>query len=115
MAGEQRVSGVVRPWCVVPVLSRINPDTPLPWEKDEDQAPEAAWKALVQEVVSELDSGYDLTPTTHRALVTVRELLFAHHPDLDEARSKGMMCVACWDTWPCSVYQVIEKGMRRGE
>lgn len=84
-------------------------------QPSEPEGAEAAWKALVQEVVSELDCGYDSTRAQHQALITLRELLFAHHPDLDEARSKGMMCVACWETWPCAVYQVIEKGMRRGE
>jgi hypothetical protein len=49
------------------------------------------------------------------ALVAVRDLLQEHQPDLDESRSSGLTCVPCWDTWPCGVFQAIEKASHHGE
>jgi hypothetical protein len=76
---------------------------------------EAAWKALLAPTLEELaDPHMDLSRDQYVALIAVRELLFRHHPNLDEELSAGLMCVECWDTWPCDVYQVIEKASRHG-
>jgi hypothetical protein len=77
---------------------------------------EAAWKALLAPTLEEINNPDPICSSRadYVALIAVRELLFRHHPNLDEARSAGLMCLECWDTWPCDVYQVIEKASRHG-
>ncbi len=57
----------------------------------------------------------DPGPVESFALLAVRDLLEGHSPAPWEDHSTALMCRACWDTWPCDVYQVIEVASHHGE
>lgn len=57
----------------------------------------------------------DPGPVEAFALRAVYRLLCEHWPSIDESHSTALMCLTCWDGWPCGVYQAIEKESHHGE
>jgi hypothetical protein len=69
----------------------------------------------LRSIIGEQYRHADPGPVESFALIAVHELLGEHQPQPDEAHSSGVMCLTCWDTWPCGVYRVIKNASRRGE
>lgn len=55
----------------------------------------------------------DPSPVQAWALRVVKAQLEEHHPEIDDSRATGLVCLECWDAWPCKVYELIETESRR--
>ena len=72
------------------------------------------WGRLLSLVGHQIN-GADSAPVELWALRVVDALLLEHRPSMDDDHSTYLMCKTCWGTWPCVVYQVIERESRHGE
>lgn len=55
------------------------------------------------------------TGVLYAALSVVNRLLLQHQPLIDDDHSTAYMCKACWEIWPCDVYEIIQEELKRGE